>query len=366
VAIRLLCVTSHGDTLNSVRPEAELFIGLARAGVEVTVMTQGNSVYAPAMREAGVRVIDFRTPAKFSPTTILTIRRTLRETGADLLQLFNNKAIVNGIFAAVGLPVKVVTYRGQTGNVSRFDPSAYLTHLSPRVDAIVCVAEAVRESLASELRNPAKAVTIHKGHELAWYDEPPVPRETLGVAADAFLVGAVANARPRKGLPVLIESAAHLPGDSQIHYVLVGAGLESRDIARALEASPCPERFTLLGFRRDATAVIAACDASVLPALKREGLPKSVIESMANGVAAVVTDTGGNAELVEHGVSGLVVPPGDPGAIADALVRLERDRRLAAALGEAARKRIGERFTVGQTVAGHLALYRRLLHGGRD
>lgn len=348
--MRLLCITSHADTLNSVRPEAELFIGLARSGVEITVMTQGDSCYARAMREAGIRIVDFAPRRKLAPGAIGRIRRELREGGHDVVYSFNNKAIANANLAALGLPVKVATYRGQTGNVSRYDPTAYLTHLSPRVDLIVCVADAVRDRLRRELARPEKAITVYKGHDPDWYRDTPADLGELGIPEHAFVVGCIANNRPRKGLPVLLEATRHLPRDAGIHLLLVGAGLDAPAIAEAIAASPMCERIHVAGFRRDAPALIAACDCSVLPALKREGLPKTVIESMVYSVPPVVTDTGGSAELVMDGESGLVVPPDDARALAAAMRRLHDRPAERNAMGRAARERIARHFHVRDSV----------------
>ena len=136
--MRLLCISSHKDTLNSVRPEAEIFIGLAQKGVDVTVMTEGDSVYVPLMKEAGVRVIDYAPRRKLSWSAIRFIRDELKSANYDFIYAFNNKAITNANFAVSGLPVKVITYRGQTGNIHRYDPTCYLTHLHPRVELVIC------------------------------------------------------------------------------------------------------------------------------------------------------------------------------------------------------------------------------------
>src|SRR5262245_48149954 len=108
--MRVLFISSHRDSLTSVRPEAELFIGLARAGVAVTVMTQADSVYAQRMRQAGIAVKDFEPRAKLDPGAVRRIRAELKADGYDVVQMFNNKAIANGLLAALGLPVKAVTY----------------------------------------------------------------------------------------------------------------------------------------------------------------------------------------------------------------------------------------------------------------
>ncbi|MBL8225712.1 MAG: glycosyltransferase [Chromatiales bacterium] len=361
--MRVLCVTSHRGAITNVRPEAEVFVRLQQQGVAMTVLTQRDSIYVDRMLAAGVEVVDFEPRWRIDPRAIAGLRRRLRAGGHDILHLFNNKAITTGLIAALGLPVKVVTYRGQTGNIKRHDPSAYLTHLNPRVDCVVCVAEAVRADLIANGLPARKAVTIYKGHDPAWYDLVPADLSALGLAAGALRVGLVANARPRKGVPVFLEALRQLPADVPCEALLVGAGMDA--FAPLAAGMPSHVRVHLLGYRTDAAEVIAACDVSVLPALRREGLPKTTIEAMACGVAPVVTRTGGNAELVEDGVSGLVVPPGDAAALAAALARLAREPGLRRQFAAAARARIASHFHIDQTVARTRALYESLLASGR-
>lgn len=356
--MRVLCITSHRGSVTNVRPEAECFIGLQQAGVNMTVMTQKDSVYADRMVEAGIRLVDFEPGGKIDLHAIRFIRTELRR-GHDIVHLFNNRAISNGLIAAIGLPVRAVTYRGQTGNVRRYDPTAYLTHLSPRVDCITCVAEAVRTDLIANGVPASKAVTIYKGHDLAWYRADPADLAPVGVPPGACVVAMVANARPRKGIDVLLEAARALPPDAPCHILLIGAGMER--YASAAAGLPPHVRAHVLGWRQDAAELTAACQIAVLPALRREGLPKSIIEAMAYGVTPVVTDTGGNAELVRHGESGLVVPPGDPEALAGAIARLCRDPALRQRMGAAARARIDTHFNISTSVRQTLELYRRLL-----
>ena len=357
--MRVLCITSHGSSLPNVRPEAEMFIGLQRAGVEMTVMTPAGSVYEERMRAAGIRMIDFAPRRKFEWRAIRRIRRELRSGAYDIMHLFNNRAIANGVIAAIGLPVKVIVYRGQTGNMDWYNPVAYLTHLNPRVDVTTCVAEAVRQDLLRQGVPPHKLVTIYKGHDLDWYRSDPADLSVFGIPSDAFVIGMVANARRRKGVPVLIQAAALLPPDVPVHVLLVGTGMD--EYSGLIRAAPDHARFHVLGFRDDAVELIAACQVSVLPALRREGLSKSVIEAMANGVASIVTDTGGNAELVRDGVSGLVVPPGDAAALARAIERLYRNPSERIAMGAAARQRIATGFRVETTVEQLRETYRRAL-----
>ncbi|MCC7257022.1 MAG: glycosyltransferase [Gammaproteobacteria bacterium] len=364
MALKVLFIGNYDIPVHNIRPEAEMIIGLKARGVDVEVMTQGRCWYAGRMREAGIVVHDYVPPAKLSASAVRTIRACLRRGRHDILHLFNNKAIANGNLAAIGLPVKVVTYRGQTGNISRFDPSCYLTHLSPCVDRIVCVSNAVRDDLLRQVYDRRKPVTIYKGHDIGWYTGvQALSRADLGVPADAFLVGCVANNRPRKGVPMLMEAARTLGTAVPVHFVLAGHGMEAGILMPLLDGHPVGARCHFLGHREDALELVAACDATVLPATKREGLPKTVIESMALGVAPIVTRTGGSPELVVDGESGLVVPPGDAAALAAAITRLAEHRVQARAMGGAARARIASRFRLVDSIDQHLALYRELLAG---
>ncbi len=358
--MRILCVTSHSD-----RPETEAFIGLHRTGVEIEVLCPADAPHVSRLRDAGVPLQPLTLRGRFDRHGARAIRHRLQQGRHHILHLFNNNAVSNGLRAARGLPVKVVAYRGIVGNVSALDPLSWTTYLNPRLSAIVCVAEAVRQGfLALRPRclapSPECLVTIHKGHRVDWYDAAPADLAPFGIPKDAFVIACVANLRPRKGVDYLIQAMAKFADLPDVHLLLVG-NMESPKLLRQIATSPMASRIHRLGFRRDAAALTAACDTVVLPAIRREGLPKVIIEGMAAGVPPIVTDAGGSPELVEPGISGLVVPPADAGALAAAIRRLRDDAPFRAAMGEAAKVRIARDFRVEDTVSRHVDLYRRLL-----
>lgn len=339
-----------------------MIIGLSDRGLDIEVITQADCAYAERMREHGITVHDFTPRKKFSREAIGVIRDTLVDGRHDVIHLFNNRAIVNGIFAAWRLPVKVVNYRGQTGNVSRLNPSCYLSHLSPRVDKIVCVADAVRRSLAAAGVPDRKLITIYKGHDPAWYAGiGPTDLSKLGIPEDAFAICCVSTNRPRKGVPSLIEAVKLLPPNIQWHLLLIGGGMDSDEIRRLIPAGELGQRFHLIGHIDDVLPIVASCDATVLPALRREGLPKTVIESMSLGVPAIGTMTGGTPELIVDGESGLLVAPGDSRGIADAIAALATNRDRARHIGASGRQRIAEHFNLRESIEAHVALYGELV-----
>ena len=362
--MRALVVSDFGHFL-SARPEAEIFVALHRSGIAVDVMTGGASEYASRFREAGLRVVDFLPPPAIRWKAVRRIREELVRGGHEVLFLLNNDAIRNGVWAAIGLPVKVVAYRGVVGNVHAWDPTSWLKILHPRIDRIVCNAEAVTEDVrASLLFRRDKVVTIHKSHDLAWYQSVrPVDRAEIGLPPEAFAFVASANVRKMKGLEFLLRATWRLAQQTPIHLVLLGRDVDRPAYRRLLEASPLRDRIHVLGHRQDPLPVVAACDAMVLASIAGEGQPKSVLEAMCLGLPIVIADIPGPRGLVVDGESGRVVPPRDADALAAAMADVARDRERARRMGAAARERIRTRFRHEDTVREFRALVEELAGG---
>ncbi|MEY3052855.1 MAG: hypothetical protein RLY31_2640 [Bacteroidota bacterium] len=361
MATKALVISNYRDT-NGVRPEAELFIRLQQAGVRVTIMTFPDAPYVNRFRSAGIVVIPFHPTKKFDLGAILTIRKTLVHGQYDFLHLFNSRAIRNGLLAATGIPVKVILYRGYTGNIHWLDPSAYLKYLHPRVDRIICIAPAISELFRRQPGfRPEKAVTISKGHDPAWYDDirpnRTLIRNTWHVPDNAFLVVCVANNRRMKGIPVLLEATCALPPTCPVHFLLIGNNMDDRACRKWMELSPLRNQIHLAGFRTDVLSLLAAADGFVLPSLFGEATTKALLEAMSLGVPPIITDIPGNKAVVSDGLNGRVVPPGNPAALAAAIHAMANNRVLARQWGAAARDSVRRNFHIQQTTAAYLSLY---------
>ncbi len=360
MSIKSLAVTEGAD-----RPTVESFIGMHRRGIDITVVCPSEHPNWQRLVDAGVPVIDIPLKKNFDKPGQQRLRDEVMNGQYDILHTFNSRAVTNGIAACRDLPVKIICYRGIVGNVSFLDPMSWKRYLNPRIDRIVCVCDAIRryflEMKPAFLRMPKdRPVTIHKGHSLEWYRDDPVDLAEFGIPEDAFVVACTASYRPRKGVEYLVAAMGLLPADVPAHLLLVG-NMDAKKLTRQIETSPAASRIHRAGFRTDAPAVGAACDAFCLPSTKREGLPRSVIEAMAYGVPPIVTDSGGSPELIERDVSGIVVPIKDPAAIAQAIERLYRDPDGRRAMGEAAKRRIDTDFRNEDTVTKTIALYRELV-----
>jgi glycosyltransferase involved in cell wall biosynthesis len=359
--VKLLVISDYRSYTSS-RPEAEAIIGLKKAGLDVTVMTFAEAAYVKRFQETGVRVIPFHPQKKFDKKEIQFIRDELIRGQYDVLQLFNGKAIINGIQAAKKLPVKVVLYRGYTGNVNWYDPSAYFKYLHPRVDKIICLTDSIKKHID---RNPffdkSKTVKILKGHSQDWYaGVKPANLEAYGIPKDSFVVATVGNVRPFKGIPYFIKSTYHLPAGLPIHFLMIGRGMDSQDLDKLVDKSPYKNNFHRVGFAEDPLPLVKAGNALVLASLKGEAINKTVIEAMSMGVPAVMTDIEGNADLQFKGGEELVVPIKNPKAIADAILKLYQNPERAKRLGEMAREHIITHLNTENTVRETKRLYEEL------
>lgn len=359
----VLVVTGRSD-----RSEASQLIALHHAGVRLTVLGRADSTYVPRLVEAGVAYVPLMLLGARDRSGTEAIRWHLDELRPAILHLIGREAIANGLAAAKGREVKIILQRrviGDTAAVGFLDWAAWLR---PRVDRIVCAAESVRRELLERglgpLRiSPEKLVTIYAGHELDWYRAEPLDLAVVGVPSDAFVVSSIADSRPELGAAWLARAAEHLPAGLPIHFLLLGRGLSRPAAARLVRRSPYRDRFHPLGFREDASRILAASDAMVRPAARWEGVPRTTVEAMVYRTVPIVAAGGGSAELVEHERSGLVVPGGDGPALAEALLRLYRDRGLRAELGRNARRRIASVFTVEKSAARAERMYRELTGG---
>ena len=363
MAIKVLVISSYDDNYNAVRPEGELLIGLQQAGVELHVMTQGEAPFAERFREAGIRVIDFHPKKKFDGAAVRRIRDELTAGQYDVLYLCNNKAIANGLRAAWRLPVKVITYRGYAGHVDWWDPSVYLTHLSPRIDYVACVSEAVRKTFQHQpFFDGAKAVTVGKGHNPVWYaGVEAADLAAFGLPSDAIVVGTVANARKVKGVEVLAESLRYVSADLPVYVLFIGRNLDTSAMRRLLATTAFADRVRFTGFRKDALSLIKSLDISVLPSFA-EGLSKVVLESLFLGVATIMTDIEGNRKMAVQGETGLYVPPGNAPALGRAIERLATDADYRRRMGQAGAAYVAEHFSIDSSVVEMKALLERAVN----
>ncbi len=216
---------------------------------------------------------------------------------------------------------------------------------------------------------PERMTRITNGVDVERFQPDPRARGKLlaeaGWDADDVIAGWVGRMEPVKNPLALVEAVAHLQdghpgGKRRLRLALVGGGSQSDAVVRAVHEAGLEQDVWLPGSRNDVPHLLAGMDLFALPSLA-EGISNTVLEAMAAGVAVVATDVGGNAELIAPEESGLLVPPGDPVALAEALVRYRDEPALVADHGAAARRRAIEHFSIDGMVSAYAATYDRVL-----
>jgi len=212
-----------------------------------------------------------------------------------------------------------------------------------RDSSLIVVSEASRDALPAVLRGRARVI-VH-GLDMQGADALLTQRESmqvavraeLGVPDDQVLVLTVANLRSEKGYDVLLDAARLLADrDVPVHVAAVGWGALEEELRDRRDALGLADRFQFLGQRDDVLRLLAGSDAFVL-ASRHEGLPVSLMEATSMGLPVVGTAVGGVPQVIADGVDGLIVPPGNPERLADALQRIVSDSELRQRLGRAAK-----------------------------
>lgn len=305
---------------------------------------------------------------------LATIRlaRLIRRGKYTIVHTHSSKAGIVGRWAAkfAGAPIIVHTVHGW-GHHDHQHPlvRAYYIWLEkltlPITDKLIAVSPSnIEKGLKDGIGQPDDYVVIRSGIELDRFGHPQVERggtrTAWGIPLDAPLVGTVTRLSPQKGPLDFVRAAAQIAqAVPEAWFMMVGDGPMRAEVETLARDLGIANRLVLTGLRRDVPELLAAFDIFVLSSLW-EGLPRVVTQAMATGLPVVSTAIDGSAEVVEEGVNGFCVPPGEPGALAERAIKLLRDPELAQRLGKAGQLRAIE-FDVWTMVAKIAELYEHLL-----
>jgi glycosyltransferase involved in cell wall biosynthesis len=322
----------------------------ASIGVRTEVLALADG--GPVQREieaAGARVRRLAL-RDYYPGSVLRAARAMRAAPPDLLHTHGHFAGTAGRLAARLAGVRTIVHHLHTCDTTLQPRHRRLERLLARgTRRILCCSEAVARHAREELGLPEdRTVVVPNGIDPA----PPVSAgqalALLPAGIAAPIVGCVASLTPHKGQAVLLRALAALPGPP---LVLVGDGPERpalEALARDLGLAP---RVHFLGLRPDARALLPAFSVLAVPSLGREGFSLAALEAMDAGLPVVASRTGGLSEAVEDGVTGHLVPEGDPRALAAAIADLLADPRRARAWGEEGRRRVERHYRAAAMTA---------------
>jgi glycosyltransferase involved in cell wall biosynthesis len=312
---------------------------------------------AGEFREAGATTALLRRRPGVDAAFVLRLGLGIRRWGADLVHCHNETALFYGRLAAMVAGVPVV----YTEHDRRFPPRSRTARLNRALAlscrGVVTVSGRLRDELAHFEGIDANRIRVIRNG----VEEPPAPdlagrariRAEIGVGVDEGLVLAAGRLSPEKGFDVLVRAAAILGSSHRpARFAIAGTGPEREALAGPAAAAGV----RMLGLRRDVPDLFAAADLAVLPS-RSEGLPLVALEAAAAGRALVATDVGAMREVVVPEETGVLVAPGSPEQLAEAVRRLLADPARREAMGRAARRRYVAEFSLTKMAQAYSEVY---------
>ena len=327
----------------------------------VTLAAHPNSAIAKRAREAAVPFYPLRTHKALLPFEVAKMAVWLL---ANRVEVVNTHSSNDGWLAglAARLALRPILIRSRHIEVDY--PNRFWSGLAYRTlpHYVITTSQRIADRLVAELRVPVERVRcVATGVDLQRFD-PAMKgtlREELGLAPDVALVGMISVLRSWKGHATFLDAAAELLKTSKkpVRFVIAGDGPGRHELAAKIAQEPWRDHVTLLGHRADVPNVLASLDVLVLPSYAHEGIPQIILQAEAMARAVVATTVGGIPEVVEDGVTGLLVSPRNPEALAEQIRAVLDYPELRTRLGRAARKNIEKHYSLDAMGEALLGLY---------
>ncbi len=335
-------------------------IGLKNLGARVIILCQPGSVLGERASACGIKVGFCRMKKSYD---LFAVRRIMKLIKAEHVDVINTHSGRDSFLAGVA------------GRMSSRQPIIVRTrHLALPITSkttysllphrVVTVSRCVRRYLISKGISPEKVVAIPTGIDINQFN-PDVEtnnlRKELGIQRDTPLVGTVAILRIKKGHHILLNAIPLvLKKVPEAVFVFAGNGPQHRNLSNKIQELGLSEKVIMLGLRNDIPALLRSIDLFVLPTLQ-EALGTSFIEAMAMKKPVIGSDIDGVSEVIQDGINGLLVKPEDPVSLADAIVRLLKDRAMAEKMGIKGWENVLENYTTENMCKKMHELYSSLL-----
>jgi sugar transferase (PEP-CTERM/EpsH1 system associated) len=304
---------------------------------------------------------DFALPFKLA--------RLFRDTRPDIVHTRNAESYFYGFLGAklAGVPCLIHSEHGRTFNDRkiRFHVQRWFSRFT---ESIFAVSERLKTDLITQIGIPSNKIDVlYNGVDLQKFK--PVNRDEIRSRANFkpndIVVGSVGRLVPVKNYGLLLRAVSTLKMES-IVIALIGEGADRVALEALARELGIEERVRFFGHRDDVADLLSTMDIFVLPSIS-EGMSNTQLEAMAAGVAVIASNVGGNAEIVQHGVNGLIFPSGDEAALSGHLLRLATDHGSRTKLAQAGRDRVLRDFTIDAMIKRYEHLYRTVLaeHGRR-
>ncbi len=290
------------------------------------------------------------------------LRRFLKQQNIKIVQTFFESSDIWAGFVTKTLSnAKLIWSRRDMGILRTGKHEAAYRLMAGLPDAVFAVSDLVRQHCIEQDRiAPDRVQTIYNGLDLANWSTTPPPIHPTG----KLLVTTIGNIRHVKGHDIFIKAAAAIvPQFPNVCFSIAGGVLEPayfEELQTLVRTLNLEDHFHFAGGVTNLHEHLSAANIFVLPS-RSEGFSNAIVEAMAASLPVVATNVGGNAEAVQDGISGFIVPSEDPQALAAAILQLLSDPAKSETMGAAGKQRVAERFTIDAMMKQTIAAYTRLL-----
>lgn len=342
---------------------------------QLYVATNTHGRFSQELNKLDVQTLPVSMSRQLSFKPILQIMNIVRQNNIDLIHSQGARADffarIGGRLAGVSNILCTVAMPVEGFEVSPLRKRTYrlMDRLTePFVRRFIVVSESARQILVAERQiSTERVVKVYNGVELDQLyptTRKSTIRKACGIGADEIVVGSVGRLVWQKGFEYLLRAIPKITENQpNSRFLFVGEGpLRNRleDLAKNLNIL---HKVIFTGFLADVNEVLANIDILVIPSVL-EGFPMITLEAMAMQKPIVATHIPGISEQISDGEEGILVPPGDPRALAKAVLLLVKDKELASKVGNSARQRAEKNFSVEKMVAATEKVYRCILNGG--
>ncbi|MBI3755207.1 MAG: glycosyltransferase family 4 protein [Deltaproteobacteria bacterium] len=336
-------------------------IGLKKMGAKIIIACPSDSKLAKVGADNGIEMKTIKMESSFSPFAIASLLKIVKKEKVNIICTHSGKDSMLGAIA---------------GRLSKMKPKIVRTrHLALPITSkitysifphkVVTVSEYVRKYLVEEKGIAAdKVFSIPTGVDLEVFNidvVKAVSREALGISPDAVIVGTIAILRRKKGHHTLLDAIPlvlkEIPNAA---FLFVGDGPQRENIEKKLSELGIAGSVKLLGLRKDIPEILKTIDLFVLPTLQ-EALGTSFLEAMAMSKPVVGTRVGGVPEVVNEGVSGMLVEPENSAALADAIINLLKNRDKMKKMGDEGRRIVETKYSVDVMVKNLYDFYKSII-----
>jgi glycosyltransferase involved in cell wall biosynthesis len=338
-------------------------LGIKERGYEVLLATPGDTAIFGRARMAGIETFDVKMDKYGFWEGVTKLRSVIKANSVSIVNTHSSRDSWMGSIAGRLTGVKVIRTRHISSELNK----NVMTRLvyGPLCDAVITTGEFIKGQVVEGLGiRPGKVYSIPTGIDIGKFMNArgDLVRASLDIEDSDVVVGMASVLRSWKGHEYIVRAIREVVDEfPNVKLVLAGDGPWMPTLEIWVREFRLEGKMLLLGHRDDIAEVIQSFDISVLPSYASEGIPQFILQSMAAGKPVIGTTVGGIPEVVHDGITGFLVPPKDPAAIASAIRSLIADPEKMKAMGEAGRRLVIERHTAGAMLDALESLYAKVL-----